>query len=265
MMNRYLGVVVLVILGALVLFLYSLPDDAPINQLATWQQLASPGDLSAAHTHLQGDCGACHTGVMGPSGTKCMACHATDERLLIWPELAFHASVNDCRTCHAEHLGVNADKKQMDHVALATMGLGLLSSGESETDQSVARHLSSWISESSVAGDTPMVDHQTPSEAVLRCATCHEESEVHRGMFGTSCGACHGTSGWVIPAYRHPSNTSTDCAQCHRPPPCHHTEHFAKVCAPVAGKPNAEVRDCHSCHQVTAWNNIRGVGWYQSH
>ncbi len=70
-----------------------------------------------------------------------------------------------------------------------------------------------------------------------------------------------GIAGWVIPEYRHPSNTSTDF----RAPPCHRTSHFGRVCATVAGKPNAAVRDCHACHQVTAWNNIRGVGWYQSH
>jgi hypothetical protein len=34
---------------------------------------------------------------------------------------------------------------------------------------------------------------------------------------------------------------------------------------PVAGKLNAAVRDCHSCHQVTAWNDIKAVGWYKSH
>ncbi len=153
----------------------------------------------------------------------------------------------------------------MDHVALATMGLGLLASGESEVGRSVAQHLSSWVAESPVHRDGLGASQLAPAETVLRCATCHAASDAHRGMFGIDCGACHGTSGWVIPESRHPSNASTDCAQCHRAPPCHRTSHFTRVCATVAGKPNAEVRDCHSCHQVTAWNNIKGVGWYQSH
>ncbi len=265
-MNRYLsGAAVLVLVGALALFWHAQPDDAPIKQLATWQRLASPGDLSAAHSRLEEDCGACHTGVMGASRTKCIACHATEERLLIWPQLTFHASVRDCRACHREHLGAIARPTRMDHVALATMGLGLLASGEAEVGRSVAQHLSSWIAESPVHRDSLRASQLAPAEAVLQCATCHAERDAHRGMFVIDCGACHGTSGWVIPEYRHPSNASTDCAQCHRAPPCHRTSHFTRVCATVAGKPNAEVRDCHSCHQVTAWNNIRGVGWYQSH
>ena len=85
-MNRYLsGVTVLVMVGAVALLWHAQTDDAPIKQLATWQRLASPGDLSAAHSRLEEDCGACHTGIVGASRTKCVACHATEERLLIWP------------------------------------------------------------------------------------------------------------------------------------------------------------------------------------
>ncbi len=259
------GGAALVLVGALALLWYAQPDDAAIKQLAAWQRLASPGDLSAAHSRLEGDCGACHTAVTGASRTKCIACHATEERLLIWPELTVHASVRDCRACHSEHLGASAFSTRMDHVALATMGLGLLASGESEAGRSAAQHLSSWIAESPAGKDGGKESRVAPAEAVLQCATCHAESDAHRGMFGSDCGACHGTRGWVIPEYRHPSNTSSDCAQCHRAPPCHSTPHFKRVCATVAGEPNAEVRDCHSCHQVTAWNNIEGVGWYQSH
>ena len=91
--NRYLrGAAVVALAGGLSVFWHVQPDDTPIKQLAAWQRLASPGDLSAAHSRLEGDCGACHTAVMGASRTKCIACHATEERLLIWPELTFHAS-----------------------------------------------------------------------------------------------------------------------------------------------------------------------------
>ena len=65
----------------------------------------------------------------GVPRTNCMACHATHERLMIWPALAFHGSVGRCRVCHHEHLGVNAPKRQMYDLALATTELGLLSSG----------------------------------------------------------------------------------------------------------------------------------------
>ena len=107
-------------------------------------------------------------------------------------------------------------RREWTHVALATMGLGLLESRESEGGQSVAQHLSTWIAESPVVRDEQRASHLAPDEAVLHCATCHAERDAHRGMFGSDCGACHGTRGWVIPEYRHPSSASTDCAQCHR-------------------------------------------------
>ncbi len=169
------------------------------------------------------------TAVIGASWTKCIACHATEERRLIWPELTFHASVRDCRACHPEHLGASEPTTRMNHVALARMGLGLLAGGESEVGQSVGQHLSSWIAESPVGGDGRRASRLAPAEAVLRCATCHAQSDAHRGMFGSDCGACHETSGWVIAEYRHPSNASTDCAQCHRAPPCNKTPQVGRV------------------------------------
>ena len=263
--KRTLGGVAVVALAAGFAIFWSVQaDDEPATWLAAWQRLAAPGNVSAAHSHLENDCGACHTAVKGASGAKCMACHATEERLLTWPALQFHASVADCSACHREHLGRSLASMGMDHVALATMGLGLLEGGESEVDRSVAQHLSSWIAESP-DGRAGRTGRLASAEAVLRCATCHAESDAHRGMLGIDCAACHATSVWSIPEYRHPSNASANCAQCHRAPPCHQTPHFKKVCATVAGEPNAAVRDCHSCHQVTAWNQIRDVGWYQSH
>ena len=41
--------------------------------------------------------------------------------------------------------------------------------------------------------------------------------------------------------------------------------HFRMVSAKVAGQPHAAVRQCFLCHQTTAWNDIKGVGWYKHH
>jgi hypothetical protein len=43
------------------------------------------------------------------------------------------------------------------------------------------------------------------------------------------------------------------------------TEHFNKVCAVVAGQPQAQVNQCYLCHQTTAWNDIKGFGWCKCH
>ncbi len=41
--------------------------------------------------------------------------------------------------------------------------------------------------------------------------------------------------------------------------------HFQMVSKRVAGQPHADVRQCFLCHQTTAWNDIKGVGWYKHH
>jgi hypothetical protein len=56
-----------------------------------------------------------------------------------------------------------------------------------------------------------------------------------------------------------------DCAQCHQAPPSHYMEHFRMISVMVAGQPHARVEQCFLCHQTTAWNDIKNVGWYKHH
>ena len=41
--------------------------------------------------------------------------------------------------------------------------------------------------------------------------------------------------------------------------------HFHMVSMKVAGQHHAQVNQCYLCHQTTAWNDIKGVGWYKHH
>jgi len=229
--------------------------------VTSWQELTSPGKLSISHDFIKDDCGACHTAVKGPSPEKCMACHATDERLSIWPELQFHSAVPDCRRCHREHLGTGTIATTMDHDLIAKMSFKDLL--RVQTEQVLEHSFSEATVE--LAADPFNALTGSRSEAELRCATCHFERDAHDRMFGLQCSSCHNTQVWMISKFRHPSSGSTDCSQCHRAPPCHFTSHFKKVCAPVAGQLNARVSDCHSCHQIPSWNSIKKAGWYKSH
>ena len=210
-----------------------------LGRAETWERQASPGDLSAAHAFLANDCAACHTPVKGVTADKCAACHA-DSPVLGRQPTAFHATAGTCRECHAEHRGSAARPTVMDHAALAGLGLARPAGG----------------------GPHPGIARR---EAVLDCATCHATKDRHRGLFGTDCATCHGTAKWTVPEFRHPSPASTECARCHQAPPSHYMEHFGMISAKVAGQPHAQVRQCFLCHQTTAWNDIKGVGWYKHH
>jgi hypothetical protein len=208
---------------------------------ATWNHAVNPGRLSEPHAFLDTRCSACHTPARGVEASGCIVCHANNLELLQRQPTAFHASIGSCAECHPEHMGRVRRPITMSHGALARIGRRLEAASAS-ADESV-----------------------TQREGALDCAACHSKEDPHSGQFGTTCDACHTVERWSIPAFRHPSPRSRDCAQCHPTPPCHRTTHFRDVCAQVADKPNAQVHECYSCHQSTAWNDIKGVGWYRSH
>lgn len=266
--SRWIGVIAaLLVLGVTTCFL-AVPHDARLAQAATWQQLAAPGRLSAAHAFLNDNCAACHTSVRGVEAVNCTACHANNESLLQRQPTGFHADVSSCRECHPEHQGGKRPPTTMDHATLSRIGLRML--GDQDHAQAerglIRQQLLTWIDrQESDSGTTSPHERITPIEATLNCAACHSNKDRHFKLFGQDCAQCHATTQWTIPGFRHPSPRSTDCAQCHQAPPSHYMGHFNMVCKKVAGKPNAQVNQCQLCHQTTAWNDIKGVGFYKHH
>ena len=241
---------------------FALPEDSTLRQASTWQRLASPGPLSGAHAHLEGNCAACHTAVSGAVPVNCIVCHATAEGVLQRQPTAFHSSISSCKECHREHLGIGRRPTRMSHDALSRVGLRELArSGAQEQ-----RALYSYLTGSSLAQE-PSLDSQelTPNEASLSCEACHSKQDQHFGLFGSDCGQCHSTSMWTLPAFSHPSAKSRDCVQCHQAPPSHYMMHFKMVSAAVARQPDARVEQCFKCHRTTAWTDIPGIGHYKHH
>jgi hypothetical protein len=230
--------------------------------VSSWQGMVEPGPLSPKHEFLAQNCEACHTPHRGVTADKCVACHANDSTLLSNQTTAFHSDIQDCRGCHIEHSRpMNGVSRPvwMDHAQLVRAAVA------GKTGASgFAKPLSL------PPGADPAVlpiQHPriTPQETLLDCNSCHANQDPHRTFFGTDCSACHATSAWTIPEFKHPSPLSTDCAQCHQAPPSHYMEHFHMVSALVAGQPHADVSQCFLCHQTNAWNDIKGVGWYKHH
>ncbi len=232
------------------------------NNRAGWQSQVIPGKLSAAHTQFETNCATCHTPVQGVDEAKCIACHVNNESLLRRQPTAFHASISNCAACHIEHQGINANLRVMNHEALAQIGINIMPDG---TD------FSTQTNNVVLPENHPLV---TPLEAKLDCASCHSTKDKHFGLFGQNCASCHATTEWTIPKFQHPSPRSTDCAQCHQAPPSHYMMHFEMVDKKIVagGKSpdgvcceNVKVTQCYVCHQTTAWNDIKGVGFFKMH
>lgn len=231
----------------------------------TWEGLARPGALSRAHAFLDDQCAACHSGVDGVRPSGCVPCHANDRALLERQPTAFHARIDGCADCHVEHLGRQANIVTMDHVALARIALR---QGRPADDQRgwIRRELGGWRHVGRSARNLPpTATGDDPVTQLLGCVACHGNQDRHRRFFGDQCGDCHVTQRWAVAGYRHPPPTSHDCNECHLPPPSHNMEHFSMVSQKVARQEHARVDQCYACHQTTAWNDIRGVGYYKHH
>ena len=237
-----------------------------------WHPIASPGNLSQAHAFLATDCQACHTPISGVKAVNCIVCHANDVGLLQREPTAFHANIQSCKECHQEHHGVHSRPVQMNHIALARIGIRELETNpdpESE-DALIRQDIRHWLANEyaetkPVQADTRGHPPLTAVESMLNCASCHRNDDRHFRYFGMNCAQCHGTAAWSIASFQHPSTSSMDCAQCHQAPPSHYMGHFKMISQRVAGKPHANVNECYSCHQTTSWPDIRNVGWYKHH
>jgi hypothetical protein len=238
---------------------------------ASWQHMVVPGDLSQAHAFLDNNCAACHTPVKGVLAQNCIVCHANNQSLLQRQPTAFHANIKSCTPCHLEHRGRTERPTNMDHVALARIGLRQTEKASPEARVQTAQ-IKRWLEETQrVSFSTEKLKRE---EQALDCAACHATKDRHLGSFGTDCAACHSTTAWTIPEFRHPSAASQSCAQCHQAPPSHYMEHFNMVSKKVAKQEDwrvaeccgvAQVEQCYRCHQTTSWNDIKGVGYYKHH
>lgn len=215
-----------------------------------WSNLVRPGDLSAKHTFLSDKCETCHTPLRGVEASACIACHATDAVTLARQSTAFHATIQSCAACHVEHQKA-VRPTRMDHDALIAIGRS------NRPERSDRPTDTQWLSR--------LLNKSPTDTESLDCFSCHSNRSPHRDLFGRECAACHLTATWKIAGFKHPSSSSTECAQCHQAPPSHYMHHFHMISMMVAGQHHARVEQCYLCHQTDAWNDIRGVGWYKHH
>ena len=270
--------------------------EQPLTQ-TLWRQAVVPGDLSRSHGFLAGNCAACHAPFKEAGAGLCIGCHAASTALLQRQPTAFHAQVQICIGCHVEHRAGTRMPTTMDHALLAEIGerqsratsagpsapeSAMASTGLPQTN-AVRPAVSSTRDQEGCGGATGCADEKVTSpplsgsrlpaapsrmgsdESMLTCASCHASKDRHSGFFGTDCVQCHATTQWTVSDFKHPSASSTDCAQCHKPPPSHNMMHFSMMSVPLARQPNAQVNQCHLCHQTTVWNDIKGRGMTKMH
>lgn len=228
--------------------------------LPAWRAATMPGPLSAAHAFLNGRCESCHAPNRGVEAAACLTCHAFAPELVAKANTAFHASIGECAGCHVEHEGGERPIR-MDHGALVAAG----AARASETAEAGAlAALTRLLDEAGTTLGPPGAPLTAEQAQRVNCTTCHAAEDRHQGRFGVACQSCHTTASWAVAGWRHPSPRSTDCAQCHQPPPSHFGEHFVGTAQRIASQRPARIEECYLCHQTNSFRNM-GPGGQRSH
>src|SRR5215831_3905346 len=141
------------------------------------ETLLMPGKVSTAHAKYEESCENCHDrSNRERQSALCLACHK-DVAADVRSKQGFHGRLANidraqCRACHSEHLGREADIVHLSTVAFQ----------HDNTDY--ALH-----------GQHALIDcgscHQTGKkyrDATHRCVDCHRKDEPHDGKLGNECG-----------------------------------------------------------------------------
>jgi hypothetical protein len=237
---------------ALLLCLFAAQRAEAVNP----ETLLMPGKLITAHAKFEEDCTSCHDrSNRARQPQLCLACHkpiAAD----VSAKRGFHgrllgaATTLQCRACHSEHLGRDADivkfsRDQFDH---------------ERTDFALRG------AHAALACDSCHQKGKRFSEAPADCYSCHRRQEPHEGRLGRDCASCHDSVAWRRINFDHDKtafplrdkhkdvacfachfgnrykDTPQQCVSCHAPDDVHRGERGPK---------------CADCHATSGWKTAK--------
>lgn len=221
-----------------------------------FEKLVMPGPLTKAHQKYEKSCNKCHTPFkQDMQSTLCLDCHdkiAADRR----KSQGFHAknpiaAKSECRHCHKEHKGADAD----------ITGLDSSTFDHSQTDfKLTGRH-------GSVSCDSCHKVGETPRNAPHECIGCHKRVDPHKGRLGDVCQSCHSEEGWKkARAFNHnqtkfplmDSHQKVGCGKCHAGEVYKGVSTTCSGChAPQDVHKGAHGQRCETCHTPNKWKTIK--------
>jgi hypothetical protein len=228
---------------------------ASICRAAGLEKLLMPGPLAKAHADLEDNCSACHDRTdRSRQRALCLACHK-DVAQDVARRAGFHGRLpnigsGECKACHSEHLGREADIVKLVPAAF----------DHSATDFRLENaHATAPCESCHVAG-------KKFREASASCGACHRADDVHRGGLGADCGSCHVTLTWRNPKFDHAKtgfpllggHATTACGACHLAGRYRDTPKRCIAChAPDDVHRGSRGEDCAACHVASAWSTAR--------
>jgi len=219
---------------------------------ATLEKLMMPGPVIEDHARVEDQCTSCHTrGSKPDENTRCLKCHERIDKdrrnVQGYHGRSVSARKNECRACHTEHIGRDAD----------IIGLNRQTFNHNETDFALRGEHRNQIC------TTCHKPRKAYHEANRNCYSCHRDDDTHRGKLGNRCGTCHTEKRWKQVTFNHnktdyPLKGKHRKAECNA---CHINERYKKTpddcfsCHSVNDRHNgAQGRDCAKCHTPRNWD-----------
>jgi hypothetical protein len=219
------------------------------------ETLLMPGKVSKAHIKQEEKCGNCHDrSNKVTQSSLCLDCHK-DVAEDVLTRRNFHgrmpnAGSGECRACHSEHKGRDADIAQLDAAQFDHALTQLPLEGAHASIDCAACH-----------------KHDEPwRKATADCLGCHKSDDVHRGQFTQSCGECHSSLSWTGGKFDH-NKTELRLTGAHLPlacDACHVGGHYKatpKTCVGCHATDDehrgSRGPDCAKCHTTKEWKTAK--------
>ncbi len=224
--------------------------------LSNLQAQLSPGDLAAAHAHLEGisNCTQCHILGEKVSNDKCLACHK-EIKTRIDRQTGYHSSREvkgkDCAECHSDHHGRKFDMIRFDEDKFNHDLTDYKLTGAHQKIDCRQCHIPDFIEDREL---------KKRKETFLGldqdCISCH--ADYHQNTLSSNdCASCH-TTEVFSPASKFDHNETdyalagkhkeVECIECHKMETRSGKEfqHFTGL----------EFNNCNSCHDDAHLDNL---------
>ena len=210
-----------------------------------------PGDVIEGHADLETECTNCHVRLRDTTQEKlCLDCHDL-VREDIERKRGYHgknskASSLNCKTCHSEHKGREAQVVWLDQDTFDHRQTDFLLRGKHVLAECSACHL-------------PDKKHR---EAEQACYACHAEDDAHDGQLGKKCADCHQETGWGKSEFDHDktefklraSHRKVNCDACHIQSKFEGTPKTCVGCHKIRDvHDNRFGSKCETCHTEKKW------------
>ncbi|HEY5602501.1 MAG TPA: cytochrome c3 family protein [Gammaproteobacteria bacterium] len=227
---------------------------AAVTPMERVEGLVMPGELVQGHARFETKCDKCHQTFDKTKQTSlCRDCHEQID-IDVKKQKGFHGKIHDadkreCKSCHTDHKGREADIVQLDHEVF----------DHSRTEFELRGTHQSLTCDNC---------HKKPKFFRIPkydCIDCHEEDDSHKGRMGRKCNNCHFEAGWLPANFNHDktdfplrnAHQDVSCQYCHvnerylkTPKNCYFCHYLDDV-----HKGDRGVK-CHQCHHDEKWARI---------